>query len=48
MGKCQGVIVREKGSAWEITINTVVNYFIQKPMLSWKPFWEGLFPATGS
>lgn len=28
---CQGIIVGEKGYDWEITINAVVNYFIQKP-----------------
>ncbi|MEE4363000.1 MAG: HAD hydrolase-like protein [Desulfotignum sp.] len=28
---CQGVIVGEKDYDWEITINAVVNFFIQKP-----------------
>ncbi|MDZ7667083.1 MAG: HAD hydrolase-like protein [Desulfotignum sp.] len=28
---CQGIIVGEKGYDWETTINTVVNFFIQKP-----------------
>ena len=31
IGKCQGVIVGEKGYDWETTINAVVNYFIQTP-----------------
>ena len=29
--QCQGIIVGEKGYDWEITINAVVNFFIQKP-----------------